>query len=237
MPSSAKADARRLLEDCALRPEDFPEMPDMTLWTPIDVFVQSVSSCEAVAACKAALIAGGNKQPFAAFCKAALGSGGKASVLQVNKQGMVRLLDPEPSTPPCARAPAAKTEYFNGKETVRGLGAGDSFLIVDFMPSADADAAFQAVSGETPWGSFNIRGGAVPRDVCTMGVPQQSLAGGGGAAAAGVKTVRASLAWPLYRHPVDAHPAMHPWVPSVASIVSKAEEATGEIINHGLIQR
>jgi alkylated DNA repair dioxygenase AlkB len=110
------------------------------------------------------------------------------------------------------------------------LGAGDSFLLVDFMSAADAAVAFAAVSGETPWGSFNIRGGAVPRDVCTMGVPEQSQAAAGGGAAS-------SLNWPLYRHPIDAHPAMHPWVPSVASIVSRAQEATGETINHGLIQR
>lgn len=109
-----------------------------------------------------------------------------------------------------------KTEFYN--ESVKNLGSGDSYLIKDFLTKEESDVYQKNLMNEIEWGSFNIKGNAVPRLVSVQG----ELQGNG--------------TYPIYRHPVDDHIILKTWCPTAEKIKLLAEKATGQTLNHSLIQ-
>jgi alkylated DNA repair dioxygenase AlkB len=123
---------------------------------------------------------------------------------------------------------------------VNELGAGDTSLVLDFLPADEASAIFaallphQAVYDEAfmqvcdeaavnehckvRWQEMYYHGQPVPRLVCI----QAKLNRDG--------------ARPMYRHPVDSQPSIYELSPAVQRVVEGATNAFGYQFNHVLIQ-
>ncbi len=100
---------------------------------------------------------------------------------------------------------------------IDGLGAGDSRVHYGVLPD-DFDSAFGDLMREVDWQAMTHRGGRVPRDVAIQGLTVDGLE-------------------PLYRHPADEQPPLHPFTPTVDRLRREASVLVGQAFNHVLIQR
>ncbi|KAI0919596.1 hypothetical protein AcV5_001621 [Taiwanofungus camphoratus] len=98
------------------------------------------------------------------------------------------------------------------------IGEGDSFLVLDFLPSNIADKAFEDLRKEVQWNTMFHRGGEVPRLVAVQG------------------QVDCHGCFPIYRHPADESPPLLSFSPTVARIRQRVEEVLHHPVNHVLIQ-
>lgn len=81
---------------------------------------------------------------------------------------------------------------------MEALGTGDSYLLEGILPEVDANKTFYKLREEIQWQEMMHRGGLVPRLVALQGLVEKD----------------GSI--PLYRHPVDEHPSLEPYSPTVA---------------------
>ncbi|KAF8173307.1 hypothetical protein BJ912DRAFT_83894 [Pholiota molesta] len=98
------------------------------------------------------------------------------------------------------------------------LGAGDSYLVTDFLPTELANDAFEKMQTEVKWQTMHHRGGEVPRLVAVEG----EIADDG--------------SFPVYRHPADESPPLAPFSPTVSMIRAHVEKVLNHPMNHVLIQ-
>ncbi|KAF7363332.1 DNA oxidative demethylase ALKBH2 [Mycena sanguinolenta] len=98
------------------------------------------------------------------------------------------------------------------------LGTGDSYLTLDILPPELAAHAFDRLRDEVKWDVMHHRGGEVPRLVAVEG-----LVGDDGSI-------------PIYRHPADESPPLHPFSPTVDEIRKAVEKVLQHPVNHVLIQ-
>ncbi|KAJ6603687.1 hypothetical protein B0H10DRAFT_2167222 [Mycena sp. CBHHK59/15] len=98
------------------------------------------------------------------------------------------------------------------------LGAGDSYLSLDVVPGDLSDVAFERMRNEVKWDVMRHRGGEVPRLVAVEG----ELGPDG--------------SFPVYRHPADESPPLHPFTPTVAAIRDHVQRVLQQPVNHVLIQ-
>ncbi|OBZ72912.1 Alpha-ketoglutarate-dependent dioxygenase alkB 2 [Grifola frondosa] len=98
------------------------------------------------------------------------------------------------------------------------IGEGDCYVVLDFLPPDLADHAFENLCNEVRWSTMYHRGGEVPRLVAVEG------------------EVNNDGSFPIYRHPADESPALHPFSPTVARIRAHVAAALGAPVNHVLIQ-
>ncbi|KAG5637512.1 hypothetical protein H0H81_004338 [Sphagnurus paluster] len=98
------------------------------------------------------------------------------------------------------------------------LGAGDSYLVADVLPSDLAAVAFENMLTEVKWNTMYHRGGEVPRLVAVEG------------------EVGDDGSFPLYRHPADESPPLSPFSPTVARIRDYVQKILEHPVNHVLIQ-
>ncbi|RHZ49837.1 isochorismatase family protein family [Aspergillus thermomutatus] len=122
-----------------------------------------------------------------------------------------------------AEASARTEERRSGKtkksRDIRGpgdqIGEGDSRIIYDLDLPADA---FESIRSEVAWQKMYHMSGQVPRLVAVQG---QTLDDG---------------SVPIYRHPADESPPLHPFTPTVNQIRVIVERILGHPLNHVLIQ-
>ncbi|KAJ7502597.1 hypothetical protein B0H11DRAFT_1989275 [Mycena galericulata] len=98
------------------------------------------------------------------------------------------------------------------------LGTGDSYLTLNIVPSELADVAFERMRDEVKWDVMHHRGGEVPRLVAVEG------------------EVGPDGSFPIYRHPADESPPLHPFSPTVDSIRQHVQKILQHPVNHVLIQ-
>ncbi|KAJ7689545.1 hypothetical protein B0H17DRAFT_633863 [Mycena rosella] len=98
------------------------------------------------------------------------------------------------------------------------LGTGDSYLILNVVPSELAEVAFERMRDEVKWDVMHHRGGEVPRLVAVEG------------------EVQPDGSFPVYRHPADESPPLHPFSPTVNSIREHVQKILQHPVNHVLIQ-
>ncbi|KAG6810672.1 hypothetical protein H0H92_010820 [Tricholoma furcatifolium] len=98
------------------------------------------------------------------------------------------------------------------------MGAGDTYLVPDFLPQDIIDGAFERMRSEVKWNVMHHRGGEVPRLVAVEG------------------EVADDGSFPLYRHPADESPALSAFSPTVANIRDHVQTALKHPVNHVLIQ-
>ncbi|KAJ7229977.1 hypothetical protein GGX14DRAFT_344618 [Mycena pura] len=98
------------------------------------------------------------------------------------------------------------------------LGTGDSYLTLDVVPASLAEAAFDRLKTEVKWDVMHHRGGEVPRLVAVEG------------------EVGSDGSFPIYRHPADESPALHPFSPTVDAIRQHVQKVLQHPVNHVLIQ-
>ncbi|EJC99556.1 uncharacterized protein FOMMEDRAFT_31217 [Fomitiporia mediterranea MF3/22] len=125
-----------------------------------------------------------------------------------------------PSNKPAIDAyPESQITERAGKER---YGAGDTFLVQDVLPPDVLEGSFERLCNEVKWNTMSHRGGEVPRLVAVEG------------------TVDEDGTVPIYRHPADESPPLHPFSPTVDFIrehVSRLLPSTHAPLNHVLIQR
>jgi nicotinamidase-related amidase/alkylated DNA repair dioxygenase AlkB len=122
-----------------------------------------------------------------------------------------------------AEASARTEERKSGKtkksRDIRGpgdkIGEGDSRIIYDLDLPADA---FTSIRSEVAWQKMYHMSGQVPRLVAVQG---QTLNDG---------------SVPIYRHPADESPPLHPFTPTVNQVRVIVERILGHPLNHVLIQ-
>ncbi|KAJ6547433.1 hypothetical protein B0H19DRAFT_998472 [Mycena capillaripes] len=98
------------------------------------------------------------------------------------------------------------------------LGTGDSYLTLNVAPPELADVAFDRLRDEVRWDIMHHRGGEVPRLVAVEG------------------EVAPDGSFPIYRHPADESPPLHPFSPTVDAIRQKVQKVIHHPVNHVLIQ-
>ncbi|KAI0029084.1 hypothetical protein K488DRAFT_57192 [Vararia minispora EC-137] len=98
------------------------------------------------------------------------------------------------------------------------LGAGDTLLHTDLLPPDLADGVFTRVKEEVAWNVMHHRGGELPRLVAVQG------------------DVAADGSFPVYRHPADESPELHPFTPTVQVIRERVQRVLSHPVNHVLIQ-
>ncbi|KAI5999090.1 hypothetical protein EDD15DRAFT_2400838 [Pisolithus albus] len=98
------------------------------------------------------------------------------------------------------------------------IGEGDSELVLNVLPSDLAEVAFENMRREVAWNVMYHRGGEVPRLVAVEG------------------EVVADGSFPIYRHPADESPALHPFSPTVSLIREHVQKVLKHPVNHVLIQ-
>ncbi|PFH50431.1 hypothetical protein AMATHDRAFT_75635 [Amanita thiersii Skay4041] len=98
------------------------------------------------------------------------------------------------------------------------LGAGDSYLVMDVLPSELRETAFEKLREEVKWCKMLHRGGEVPRLVAVEGEVQEDGS------------------FPVYRHPADESPRLSPFSPTVSLIREEVQKVLKHPVNHVLIQ-
>ncbi|KAF7338399.1 DNA oxidative demethylase ALKBH2 [Mycena venus] len=98
------------------------------------------------------------------------------------------------------------------------LGTGDSYLTLNVVPQELADVAFDRLRDEVKWDVMHHRGGEVPRLVAVEG------------------EVGSDGSIPIYRHPADESPPLHPFSPTVEVIRQHVQKVLQHPVNHVLIQ-
>lgn len=145
-----------------------------------------------------------------------------------------------------------------------GLGAGDTSLVLDFLPAASASSVF---SWMLPRSFPSARDAAVQAETVDKDTSKVVLAGMPGAVMVTDEDVglheECDVQWqemhyygqpvprlvcvqgehdvtdgavPMYRHPVDTQLPVHEFSPAVLKIVGEARKAFGFPFNHALIQ-
>ncbi|KAF5331972.1 hypothetical protein D9611_008844 [Ephemerocybe angulata] len=95
----------------------------------------------------------------------------------------------------------------------------DHTLLTNVLPSPDT--LFTTLLNEVSWQTMLHRGGPVPRLIAVQGALSESTTG----------------AYPIYRHPADCLPPLHPFSDTVALIQDVVQErVAGAVFNHVLIQ-
>jgi hypothetical protein len=108
---------------------------------------------------------------------------------------------------------------FQRDKAVRGLGSGDSFLLLDVLPPELLERSYERIDEEIDWNIMNHKGNQVPRLISIQG----DLSDDG--------------TQPLYRHPADEQPTMVPWTPFARICRDIVAERIGQALNHALIQK
>lgn len=98
------------------------------------------------------------------------------------------------------------------------IGAGDSHLVADILPTDLADVAFDRMKEEVGWKTMYHRGGEVPRLVAVEG------------------DIAEDGSFPIYRHPADESPPLSQFSPTVARIRDHVQKVLKHPVNHVLIQ-
>ena len=98
------------------------------------------------------------------------------------------------------------------------LCEGDTKVIYNILPDALCNDIFAQIRSEVVWKRMSHQGGEVPRLVAVQGLVQSD----------GSK--------PVYRHPADESPPLHPFTPAVDAIRTVVEQKLGHPLNHVLIQ-
>ncbi|KAJ7121979.1 hypothetical protein C8R43DRAFT_1136260 [Mycena crocata] len=98
------------------------------------------------------------------------------------------------------------------------LETGDSYLTLDVVPPELADVAFERMRDEVKWDVMHHRGGEVPRLVAVEG------------------EVAPDGSFPIYRHPADESPPLHPFSATVDLIRQHVQKILHHPVNHVLIQ-
>ena len=113
--------------------------------------------------------------------------------------------------------------------TTRIIGEGDSRLILSLLPTPTASTIFSTLKSSTQWSTMSHRGGPVPRLVAVQGEISNS-------SSTTTTADASSAAVPIYRHPADVSPPLHPFPPTVRLIQRAAEELVAHPLNHVLLQ-
>ncbi|GAW12841.1 hypothetical protein ANO14919_022120 [Xylariales sp. No.14919] len=98
------------------------------------------------------------------------------------------------------------------------LCEGDTKVIYDVLPEPLCTGIFARIRAEVSWQRMSHQGGEVPRLVAVQGL------------------VEADGSKPVYRHPADESPPLHPFTPAVDAVRAVVERALGHPLNHVLIQ-
>ncbi|KAK7014970.1 DNA oxidative demethylase ALKBH2 [Favolaschia claudopus] len=98
------------------------------------------------------------------------------------------------------------------------LGTGDSYLTLNVLPPDLAAVAFDRLREQVKWDVMHHRGGEVPRLVAVEGL------------------VSTDGSYPIYRHPADESPILHPFSPTVEAIRQHVQGVLQHPVNHVLIQ-
>ncbi|KAI0549828.1 hypothetical protein F4679DRAFT_573247 [Xylaria curta] len=98
------------------------------------------------------------------------------------------------------------------------LCEGDTKVLYSILPPSLAEEMFTRLHAEVRWERMSHQGGEVPRLVAVQGLISPD----------GCK--------PVYRHPSDSSPPLHPFTPAVNSIRQIVESKLGHELNHVLIQ-
>ena len=138
---------------------------------------------------------------------------------------------PRPArTPKVQETRLGPKNYAKLKEKrLKNLGAGDTELLLDFLPAEEAEEILKALvpmeegSITSPtdglcWQRMDYYGLPVPRLVCIQGEATEDGS------------------MPLYRHPVDVQPPIATFTPAVQRVVAAARKRFGFPFNHALIQ-
>ncbi|KIY63854.1 hypothetical protein CYLTODRAFT_493575 [Cylindrobasidium torrendii FP15055 ss-10] len=108
------------------------------------------------------------------------------------------------------------------KHLVLGAGdviaEGDTFLVENLLDDDLCNGVLPRLKDEVRWETMHHRGGEVPRRVAVQGIiePDGSI--------------------PVYRHPADESPVLHPFTPTVAAIARVVSTKLNHPVNHVLIQ-
>lgn len=100
-----------------------------------------------------------------------------------------------------------------------GLGAGDSFLLLDVLSDELQNRTFEYLDDEIDWNVMTHKGGPVPRLISIQG------------------DVDADGCVPLYRHPADEQPATIPFTSYARKCRDEVSAVIGQQFNHTLIQK
>ncbi|KAI1734136.1 hypothetical protein F4680DRAFT_462609 [Xylaria scruposa] len=98
------------------------------------------------------------------------------------------------------------------------LCEGDTKVIYDILPADLARDMFTRLHAEVAWERMSHQGGEVPRLVAVQGL------------------VATDGSKPVYRHPADASPPLHPFTPAVDAVRRIVAAELGHELNHVLIQ-
>jgi len=102
---------------------------------------------------------------------------------------------------------------------ISNLGAGDSFIITDFLSPELANDLFARVDKEIEWQSVHHRTGLIPRLMAIQGTIEDDII-------------------PVYRHPIDEdEPKLSKWTENANTIKTATEVYLKQKINHALIQK
>ena len=94
----------------------------------------------------------------------------------------------------------------------------DTTIIHNLLPAHLEDGIFEKLKSEVDWAKMSHQGGEVPRLVAVQGEVDEE----------GNK--------PVYRHPSDESPPLHPFIPAVRVIKEEVEKHLKHELNHVLIQ-
>jgi hypothetical protein len=159
------------------------------------------------------------------------------------------------------RSVKQKKEHY--KESISGLGSGDSYYISDFFTKNEADRLYEKLDNEITWESFDIKGSPVPRQISVHATITSEVRGGYRLffflfvliffylVISNIKIliVFESIVLivlffvvytekiPIYRHPVDFHPTTNEWCDSAKKIKQSVELSIFQELNHALIQK
>ncbi|KAI0864262.1 hypothetical protein F4860DRAFT_501338 [Xylaria cubensis] len=112
------------------------------------------------------------------------------------------------------------TTKMTPKNESEPLCEGDTKVIYDILPIDLARDMFTRLHAEVAWERMSHQGGEVPRLVAVQGLVATDDDG----------------SKPVYRHPADASPPLHPFTPAVDAVRRIVEEELGHELNHVLIQ-
>ncbi|KAI0526712.1 hypothetical protein F5B22DRAFT_633136 [Xylaria bambusicola] len=98
------------------------------------------------------------------------------------------------------------------------LCEGDTKVIYNILPEDLSDTMFERIHSEVAWKRMSHQGGEVPRLVAVQGL------------------VESDGSKPVYRHPADESPPLHPFTPAVDAVRAVVEKKLGHPLNHVLIQ-
>ncbi|KAI1428692.1 hypothetical protein F5Y12DRAFT_782549 [Xylaria sp. FL1777] len=98
------------------------------------------------------------------------------------------------------------------------LCEGDTKVIYNILPEALSGDIFARIRSEVAWQRMSHQGGEVPRLVAVQGL------------------VEGDGSKPVYRHPADESPSLHPFTPTVDVIRAVVEKQLSHPLNHVLIQ-